>query len=197
MKFLFNSNLWLVLMISGCSVFETEPEMSALITPEPFGYFTAEINGELWEGDYPDGGFVYIEEDTLLQVFSDRIDSLRFPYMDEMTFSYFYTESMDGSQQSVIRTPTIHKRASGGFYSEADGDAVIAYYLPIEDSLNAFTVQIEQDEKGAYVATGTFEMKVVVESYYDTPHNNQYRQQPDTLRITNGAYKVKLREKGN
>ena len=81
---------------------------------------------------------------------------------------------------------------SGGFYSENDGDAVIARYYPEEAPGNTFTVEFGTDEEGREYAEGTFAMKVVVDPEYDKPNNNQYRQQPDTVLITNGRYRVLL-----
>ncbi|MFD2532827.1 hypothetical protein [Gracilimonas halophila] len=174
------------LILSGCGVTEQEA------LPAFESYFKAEINGEMWAGDARRSGFTYIEEDTLFQVFASKYDSLLYPYQDKIGFSFFYIK--DKIEYSVLRHQDKHQRITGAYYVEKDGDAVIARYFPSDDDINSFTVQINQDEHGRRYAEGTFGLKVVVDPDYDRPKNNQYRQQPDTVLVTNGEYKVLLEE---
>lgn len=186
MNSLLNSIIWVLLLLSGCGVTENE------IPPEFESYFKAEINGESWSGDSPRAAFTFIETDTLFQVFTSKYDSLLYPYQDKIGFSFFKTK--EKSEYSVLLEMDKHERITGSYYVEKDGDAVIAWYYPVDDSVNSFTVEFKTDEYERSYAEGAFALKVVVDPDYDRPNNNQYRQQPDTVLITNGEYKVLLED---
>ncbi|MEO1023310.1 MAG: hypothetical protein AAFW89_12275 [Bacteroidota bacterium] len=183
----------LLFLSSGCDLQEAPP---AVVQPEPNGYMKAVINGESWSGDFPRTGFTFIEQDTLIQVFASQFDSVRYPYNDTIVFSYFYQAGAHSF--SVLRKPDKHEQRTGGFYVENDGDAIIAWYYPIEDSVNTFTVEIKKDEENRVYAEGTFSMKVVIDPVYDNKEpNNTFRQQPDTVLITNGEYRIPLNDISN
>ncbi len=175
---------WFFFLISGCGITEKEAP------PEFESYFRAEINGDAWSGDAPRAGFTYIEQDTLFQVFASRYDTLLFPYRDKLSIGVYLEKKKN--EYSVILESNKHNKMTGALYSELDGDAVIAWYYPEQASVNSFTVEFGTDEEGREFAKGTFAMKVVVDPNYDKPNNNQYRQRPDTVLITNGTYKVLL-----
>ncbi len=178
--------VWSLLMLSGCGLSDTEK-------PNEFeSYFKTKINGEIWSGDKPRAAFTYIEGDTLFQVFASKYDNELYPYNDNLGFSFFYENKKE--VYSVLRKLQKHGKSTGALYLEKDGDAVIAWYYPIEDDINTFTVEIKTDEHGRRYAKGTFALKVVIDPDYDRPNNNKYRQQPDTVLITNGKYKVLLEE---
>lgn len=80
-------------------------------------------------------------------------------------------------------------RNVGGRFAEIDGDATIAHYKPIEDSLNYLNLKVEKADELS-ITIGTFAMKLVVDPAYNSEHNNKYRQHPDTVYITNGEFKV-------
>jgi hypothetical protein len=186
MNRIINLFTWILLIMSGCGVTENES------IPEFESYLKAEINGESWRGDSPRAAFTFIEDDSLFQVFASEFDSVLYPYNKHLGFTFFYEQ--EKNSYSVLRKNEKHGKSTGALYVEKDGDAVIAWYYPIKDSLNSFTTELKKDEFGRRYTEGSFALKVAVDPDYDRPNNNQYRQQPDTVLITAGKYKVLVEE---
>lgn len=181
--------LVLILLLSGCNLFdsgkkETEPEFEQ--------YFNAEINGSIYKGT-PNAFLSNLGGLPWLNLFAMQYDSTKWPYAERIGFSIHFNS--EKSKYGVIRKQEENGRSSGGYFTERDGDAIIARYEPIPDSVDTLTIQIGKDEEGRRFVTGTFAMTVVVDPGYDDEHNNRYRQQPDTVRITNGEFRVLLEER--
>lgn len=80
----------------------------------------------------------------------------------------------------------------GGSYSERDGDAPIAQYFAIETSLNDLEIHQDSSEFGPFTY-GKFAMVAVVEEHV-TEFGKRNRRLPDTLRITNGRFRILLEQ---
>lgn len=180
--------LLLIMLASGCKLFNSEKKETE---PEVEQYFHAEINGQPWSGE-PRAAFTFTETDTILQVFATRFDSVKYPYNNHISFTLDYDP--ENTVYEVVRKYE-NSWIFGGAYYENDGDARIAVYEPIPTDSSYFTVKIKKIENGSELVTGAFAMTVVVDPDYDTAYNNQYRQQPDTVRITNGEFRVLLEER--
>lgn len=176
--------LLILALIISCGVTESEEQ-------EIEEYFKAHINGEPWAGGDPRAVLTLIETDTLFQIFASEYDSLIWPYNEHISLSMNF--SKDITEYPIPKTEMNEWRTVGGMFTEIDGDAVIARYHPIEDSVNKLYVTVEE-EGGKKITTGSFAMKVVVDSTYNNVHNNKYRLHPDTLLITNGEFKVVVEE---
>jgi len=178
----------LILLISGCDMFNTdkkEPE------PEVKQYFRAEVNGESWSG-VPRAVLSNLGDLPWFSLYAIGYDSTKWPYSEDIGFSIHFNS--EESEYNVIREPEENGRTSGAYFVESDGDATIARYEPIPDSINTLIIHLEKMGNEKELVTGTFSMKVAIDPRYDNEYTNGYRQQPDTVRITNGEFRVLLEE---
>ena len=81
---------------------------------------------------------------------------------------------------------------TGSAYYENDGDVLIASYHPTEDALaNRLTITSYDSTTGAL--EGTFRTTVVVDSAERVSEPGEpARRRPDTLRFTDGEFRVKV-----
>lgn len=170
-------------LIISCDVTGHEP----LDKPRVEEYFRAEINGTLWTAGNPIAAFTIAGTDTLFQVYAIEYDTLRWPYNEAISLSVDFNSHIN--EYPIITTRMNEWRIVGGRFNEVDGDANIAVYRPIEDSLNYLNLRIAEENELS-ITIGSFAMKVVVDPSYNSEHNNKYRQHPDTVYITNGEFKV-------
>lgn len=175
-------------LIISCGVTEQEP----LEKPKVEEYFRAEINGILWTAAHPNAAFTIIGTDTLFQVFVQEYDTLRWPYNEAISLSVDFNSHINEYPIIPTRMNMNEWRIVGGRFAEIDGDATIANYNPIEDSLNYLNLRIAEENELS-ITIGSFAMKVVVDPSYNSEHNNKYRQHPDTVYITKGEFKVVIK----
>ena len=175
----------------GCGVTDTpiEPE------PESENIVQAMINGELWETNDSYASFNIIEGDTLIYMGSTLNDSTNFYYHERIVFAYYY--SGNDTSYSTVRKNAKHEQREGVLYGEFDVDVIRASYNPISDSLDQLTLSVTKDSLGRRFIEGEFEMTVVVDPAYDRDIDQDRRRRPDTVRITNGYYRVELEKRNN
>ena len=87
------------------------------------------------------------------------------------------------------------ERIVGGRYSERDGDAPIAQYFPIESDIDRLVIHRGSSEFGPFIF-GEFSMVVVVDDNI-SDFGRRNRRLPDTLRITNGQFRILLSQRDN
>ena len=119
-----------------------------------------------------------------LGVLAFKLDSTRYPYVLNISFSHNYVETR--TEYNIVRDSADF---SGASFTELDGDAIIARYNPIEDENNRLEILSDTLDSGKVVLVGSFAMKVVVYG-----GNNQYRQYPDTVVVTNGTFRIVLQQ---
>ena len=180
------------LLFTSCEVIGPNQEKLPAIDN---GYMIGDIQGDKWSAEYISALFVTFDQDTLISIEVHSFDSLLFPYNEGFVFSYFYDPKIN--LYSTQRKTDIHERRTGGFYMENDGDVVLSRYYPIADSLDKFTLTVSKDSIGARYAEGIFEMTVVVDPAYDRDIDQDRRRRPDTVRITNGYYRVELEKRND
>src|SRR5690554_2373621 len=138
-----------VFILVTCNVAENEkPEMN-----EVEQFFRATVNGAPWSGG-PQGGITLIQDDILLNVFAYRLDTLRWPYRQQISFSVDYDSNIS-DYPLVLHYINEFNRAGGRMY-EIDGDAFIADYNAVEDSVNSFNINVIEEEDGHNYAVGSF-----------------------------------------
>lgn len=178
-------------MLSGCELFNSDDP------PVPFELvFTAEINGEPYNGaKSPYGGAsagMTMQGDySYLQVFAYQYSEELYPYNEYIGISMAYEE---GTTTYPTRRDTLYSNGeylitTGGGYAENDGDARISRYNTLGDDDGFITVEMEELGDGRTAVSGTFEMRLIVDSRAD-PYSHRVGQ--DTLHITNGEYRVLL-----
>jgi hypothetical protein len=180
------------LITFGCGVTDTPPEVQK---QESENLVEALVNGEPWKATYSYASFNVFEDDTLIFLSAHQEDSIKIPYAEIITFSYF--QSFKDSTYSTIRRVSDYEQGIGVIYNEADGDANIGTYYPIQDSLDGLTLSISKDSAGNRFIEGAFETKVVVDPAYDRDIDQDRRRRPDTVRITNGYYRVELEKRSD
>ncbi|MTI86364.1 MAG: hypothetical protein FH748_00190 [Balneolaceae bacterium] len=184
----------IALTLLGCSLFSAEDQ-----EPEdPFEpVFTAQINGKPFEGSSFRGraGAIAIIStrgaNTHLTITGTEWSEKLFPYNGDISISMLYE---NGKQKYSTQTDYFtdidgHPKSIGGTYYENDGDARISVYEAYNDDEGFITVHVEEQDDGRTVVSGTFEMRLIVDSRAD-PYS-QWADQ-DTLYITNGEYRVSL-----
>ncbi|MTI86365.1 MAG: hypothetical protein FH748_00195 [Balneolaceae bacterium] len=179
-----------IFILAGCNLFSPKEQEKSF---EPT--FTAEINGEPFDGSLFEGFARAVistqGEHHLLSIrgveFSEELPS----YNEIMGVSVLYEE---GRQKYKTRVDSVmydeeNYMTDGGSYYEKDGDVTISTYKAFEDEEGFVTVEMEEQDNGETVVSGTFEMRVIVD-YRDDPYSQRADQ--DTLYITNGEYRLLL-----
>ncbi|MTI86363.1 MAG: hypothetical protein FH748_00185 [Balneolaceae bacterium] len=188
----------IIFILAGCSLFSAdkkEPE-------DPFeAVFTAEINGAPFDGspfkEYAQvimttqGEYSPQGEYSFLTIYASQFNEQLSPYHEKISINLLYEE---GRQKYKTRVDSVmydeeNYMTDGGSYYEKDGDVTISTYKAFEDEEGFVTVEMEEQDNGETVVSGTFEMRVIVD-YRDDPYSQRADQ--DTLYITNGEYRLLL-----
>ena len=180
--------LLFVFLSTSCGLFDSgEPD-----EPEFENEFWFELNEEPFWGE-PYALIFPTSADSALDFFGARLNSSDVPYLQKLSFRVILEEGQ--STYSVLRelqsTPPM--QLVGGFFSELDGDAPIAQYIPIVSDLNRLEINRGSSEFGPIVF-GEFSLAAVVEENV-TEFGQRNRSLPDTLRITNGRFRVLLSQR--
>lgn len=194
----------ILLLLAGCGLLSSNNEDADTELPDWF-LFSAEINGEEFFGTpsvsglrTAHAGFTKMGNFDWLNIFGTEYDEEFYPYNQHIGFALIYDEETEIYSTKNVYIEEI-ARSTRGFYSESDGDASISSYEEIEDGEGYITVDIMELENPVTIPfgngtetfhkkiSGTFEMTVVRKS-----NPNPSTRQPDTLRITNGKYKLLL-----
>ncbi len=182
--------LFLVLLIhSGCSLFDNDPK-----TLEPIQtFFYAEINGERFDANKANAVLNTARGHSLLAFSGAYSFEDLFPYTERISFSVIFIENTIKYPLKLdsILTKKIGFRIPKSSYFENDGDVIISDYQAPEDSDGFVTVELEELEDGRKTISGTFEMTVYLNKRIETAFPQQ---EQDTLIITNGQYLLELRD---
>ena len=181
----------LLVMLSGCRLFNSDDP------PVPFEpVFTAEINGEPYDGTKPPYGgaqaVMTMQGDyDFLTIFAYQYSEEWYPYNEYVGIHLIYEEGTTTypTRKDTVQINEVYDLHPGGGYGENDGDAIISTYHTQGDDDGFITVGMEELGDGRTVVFGTFEMRVIVSG-----RANQYSRRvgQDTLHITNGEYRVLL-----
>ena len=179
-----------VLLLGGCALMGNDDNDES----EDVGsYFRATLNGEeAWSG-VPDAGLSQHGEYVLLSVFSD---SVYHDYHRERLSLEVLFEG-PGEYSLVPRTYELYEGGilfSGAFFHESDWDALLAGYHATENAAaNHLTIASYDSATG--ILTGSFRATVVVDEddRVDEP-GEPPRRRPDTLRFTDGTFRVRVRD---
>lgn len=179
-------NLFPLLIISFISCGITKSELE---TPDIEQYFKAEINGNAWVATTPPrGGLVMREGDSTITIGGEREWSENSFFHDLIVFSVIYDESKNN--YPVERRQVKEFNAVGMLFIEEDYDVFITSYSPISDSTNFLSLNLS-NENDYTIAEGEFSAVFVIEeSYINNPYSQENRQYPDTIKVTNGQYRV-------
>ena len=170
--------VFLLLFISSCGLLDGKTKEEKIDE-----YFRAELNGKAVEFD-DQLAIKGSRSPDWLGVSGFKPDSMRYPYVLKISFSHNYVETR--TEYNVVRDSTDF---SGASFTELDGDVIIARYNVIEDENNRLEILSDTLDSGKVVLVGSFAMKVVVYG-----GNNQYRQYPDTVVVTNGTFRIVLQQ---
>ncbi len=183
------------LLISSCNLFDAGSEKEEF---EPT--FKAEINGELFDISLKEESFKRFDavltnqaNKSFLAIYADFYSMDLYPYREQVGFTLFWDQSIieyDSKRDSTLIGQ--YYLPSGGTYYEADGDALISTFnSPVNDQ-GIITVNIETLNDGRKFAFGNFEFSVVTRYPLNEPSQ---RIGQDTLKITNGEYRLLLDER--
>ncbi len=189
MKATIQISLPLLLIFSGCSLFDNEPKP---LEPIPT-FFYAEINGERFDANGANAVITPANQYSMLDFGGTFHFEELFPYKETIAFSVIYNEN---SSTYTLRLDSILSNNLGfntpsAAYYEKDGDAVISHYKKPDDSDGFVSVELEELEDGRKTISGTFEMTVYLKKRINTAFPQQ---EQDTLHITNGKYLLELRD---
>lgn len=171
----------IIVAMVGCGLLgETEGQP---VEPEPETYFRALVNGEAWEGDEQQAGLMRTDYITLSSALHHENI---FPYFEEIAVWVPWHEvgEYDISRQRHDSGPHEGQYA-GAVYGEVDGDVNISWYRPTEGGEHRMAVTGYDPETG--LMEGTFEVTFVIE---EGQRDSPFRRQPDTLRFTDGEFRV-------
>lgn len=170
-----------VLSLIGCSLLGGEKKTMTEV------FFTAQLNGQPWEA-VPDA---YLEclstpgsaEVSMLQLVGVQshqqgywFDRLRLPVPFPGARSFSLTRD--------------EKQPRGTIFSEGESDALVAVYYPTNDS-SANRMEITRYDAESGLMEGTFRTTLVVE---EVNVDDPMRRQPDTLRFTEGRFRVTVED---
>jgi hypothetical protein len=173
------------LLFSGCDLFNSGEEFE-----EPsFEYITATINGKDVVTKEPRGGifnYAVLDDGKVLQVNGYVQENKMAPHLFYVVaFQIIYSDSV--SHYSVI--PTGEAFYSGGRITEWDYDVMTGRYFAFDDGEeHEITVFRDQTPEGREYLYGEFSYTVAVAE----PSHHPLRQLPDTVRVTNGKYRILL-----
>lgn len=180
------------LLLGSCGFLDSEEDVKSVERDST--YFRATLNGgEKWSAD-PRGVFVDNggEFDPMLSISGDTVHQNKFPYTEELII---FVNSKGERNYDITRTkheidgnPLI----TGSDYCESDGDVILTHYLPTGDSsANQLTITSYDTTSG--MMEGTFRTTVVVtEEDVEPEPGEPPRRRPDTLRFTNGTFRVEV-----
>jgi len=157
-------------------------------------YFQATLNGEeTWSGR-PDASFSDQGRVDWLVVFGDSVYEGQ-SYKEGLGFSLPYEGSK--AYSAVNREVEIEKnrtRMAGVSFSVKDWDVILSRYHATDDSSSNQLMITEYDTTSG-IMEGTFRTTVVVDSADREPEPGEPpRLRPDTLRFTDGEFRVKVRD---
>lgn len=192
-----------VVLLVSCGLLNSKEK------PDPFEpVFKAHINGELingigtWSEQFPPEAGIFLHEDDEGNEFLSLTISNKwfypdiYPHNDNIFFSVNYTEgkSTYPTLQDTIR---IHDGLLrfGASYIEIGGDVLITGYESQVDDEGYITVHFDTLDSGEVVTFGTFETRVT--TYFGASPSYSPWHGVDTLHITNGEYRVLLRDRRN
>ncbi len=96
--------------------------------------------------------------------------------------------------ENEYRINNDYTRTSGVFFSTNDGDVALTRYRPVPDS-SVNQLSIANYDSTTDVMTGTFRTTVVIVEEDQEPETGEPpRRRPDTLRFTDGEFRVKVRD---
>jgi len=183
-----------LLLLGSCDLLNEKREVNEQESDST--YFRATLNDqEEWSAD-PRGVFVDNggKFDHMLSISGDTIHQNSFPYTENLIIFVNYhgkgRYNISGKKFIVNGSPLI----TGSSYAELDGDVLISEYHPIDDTTaNQMTVTTYDSTTGT--VGGTFRTTVVVDSAdRESEPGEPPRRRPDTLRFTNGKFRVKVED---
>ena len=157
--------------------------------------FTAEINGEVFDGttyeESAKAGITLQGKYPYLSIVADQYSEEFYPNNEAIGINVIYTEGIKkySTKKDTVKINEDFDRFLGGVYYESDGDASISWYASTANDEGYITIETDTMENGEVVIFGMFEMTVVVETRADS---YSHRVGQDTLYITNGEYRLLL-----
>jgi len=153
-------------------------------------YFRATLNGgEMWVGDEIRATFSGGKKSNQwLTITADTVHKQHYPYTERLVVVAIF----EGVRTYPLTEIEHEWDETGSAYYENDGDVLIASYHPTEDALaNRLTITSYDSTTGAL--EGTFRTTVVVDSAERVSEPGEpARRRPDTLRFTDGEFRVKV-----
>jgi hypothetical protein len=172
----------LFLLFSGCDLFNSGEEIE-----EPsFEYFTATLNGKDIKAEPRGGLHNALEGEKFLQIIGFIQENDKSPNLFyDVHFRIIYTDSTTHYSVFSGENP-FH---GGGRITEWDYDVMTGRYFAFDDGEeHEITVYRDQTPEGREYLYGEFSYTVAVAE----PSHHPLRQLPDTVRVTNGKYRVYL-----
>jgi hypothetical protein len=155
-------------------------------------YFRAALNGKKWSGN-PDA--VFSEQGRFNKWLALFADSLyESGYRERLSIHTPFRGVREYNLSEKNYTVGGNLLTGGGFFSENDYDVTISSYSATDDSsVNRLTITKYDSTTG--VLEGTFRTTVVVDSAERVSEPGEPpRRRPDTLRFTDGEFRVKTRD---
>ena len=177
------------LLLGSCGLIGNEE------TQADSNYFRATLNGdEVWTAGgttktnrlFDANGFEWLT----LRVAHFPGPATRYAYRETLEFRVTFRGT--GMYSLVEGTPEGAYEETGSVYREGEGDVIFTRYHPTEDSsANQLTITSYDSTTG--IMTGTFHTTLVItEDDEESEPGEPPRRQPDTLRFTDGEFRVKV-----
>ena len=174
--------------VISCNIFspdDGEPD-------EDLNHFTATVNGiPFWGAPQADVTDISGNGDTLLTFSGLHPDSLAPPYLQSLIFSV-PTDNSSTSFDPVRRVNEAFGFRIGGFMVEVDGDVIIAQYLAVSSPTNQLTIRrMNPGTEDEYIE-GEFDVTYALDPVYESDPPDPNRRLPDSLRVTNGSFRIQV-----
>jgi hypothetical protein len=179
-------------LLWGCGIVENDGDSDESAADSTF--FRATLNGEEgWSGD-SDAAFSKQGKLDWLTVFADSMYEGQY-YRERLSLSLpFEGRGVYPMVENEYRINNDYTRTSGVFFSTNDGDVALTRYRPVSDS-SVNQLSIANYDSTTDVMTGTFRTTVVIVEEDQEPETGEPpRRRPDTLRFTDGEFRVKVRD---
>lgn len=182
-----------VVLLGSCGVLDPGKETEEDAADST--YFRATLNGhEEWSGKSDAAFSQQGNIERWLSISADSVDKSDYPQTENLVLSVPFRNKGEYSL-----TPTEYEiwggtQTLGAHFYELDGDALLASYSATSDT-SANQLTITEYDSTAMMLEGTFHATVVVDSSdrHDEP-GEPPRRRPDTLRFTNGEFRVEVRD---
>ncbi len=175
--------------IGGCGLFGAEEEE---VERCETCFVSAYINDHSWQSQDVKGGQLPVlsgDERTLFDFCGVAREDV---YREHLCIAWLEDNAPTGNKNIAFIQEDGYSH--GGRFDELDWDVIISSYDATADS-TANILNVESWDEERRIAEGSFEMLLTYKGTQDPLYGPSMRRYPDTLRITDGRFRVEMEDR--